>query len=122
VNDLFGEQRVRIDGNPKLEGIANHVLELVHRNPSLLDGDTVGEINRKVYLDVMLDSGLVPILKSGDVEKFKEWFLNKKNCDTEEEVARSLRYLIERDLARISAKAVKAAEENRQRIARSVKR
>lgn len=87
----------------------------------MLNGETVGEINRKVTLEVMLDSGLVPIIKSGNTENFKSWFLDKKQCPTEEEIARALRYLVERDYLRLPSKVIVAAEQNRQRISRSVR-
>ncbi len=122
VVDLFGEQRIRIDGNPKLEGIANHILNLYSRDKSLLDGDSVGEINRKVHLEVMLDNGLIPIILTGEVSKFQAWYLNKKtNPDTEEEVARALRYLSDKDYVRLPKEALITAEGHRQRIARSMK-
>ena len=120
--DLFGAQRIVISGNPKLEGIANHILELYQRNPHILDGDSIGEINRQVHLSVMLDNGLLPVLQSGSTDNFKAWYLDKKkNPDTEEECARALRYLVERDYLRLPKKAIEEAERHRQRIARSVK-
>ena len=120
--NLFGETRVSISGNPKLAGIANHIMEIKRRTPNLLDGDSIGEINRKVHLEVMLDNGLIPIIQSGDVAKFREWYIDKKqNSDTEEECARALRYLAEHDYERLPAKAVQDAERQRQRISNSVK-
>lgn len=120
--DLFGENRIHIPDNPKLEGIANHILEIYQRNPAVLDGDTIGEINRKVHLEILLDNGLTPIIKSGDIGQFTAWYLDKKqNCDTEEECARALRFLVERDYVRLPARAVAEAERHRQRISQSVK-
>jgi hypothetical protein len=120
--DLFGETRISISGNPKLEGIANHILEIKRRVPNLLDGESIGEINRKVHLEIMLDNGLIPVIQSGDTTKFKEWYLNKKlNTDTEEECARALRYLVEHDYCRLSSKVIQDAERQRQRISNSVK-
>ena len=121
--DLFGEQRIHIEGNPKLEGIANHILALYQRNNHILDGESIGEINRQVHLEVMMDNGLIPVLQSGDTDKFKAWYLDKKcNPDTEEEVARALRYLVSADFIRLKSSVIQKAEQHRQRISRSVKR
>ena len=124
--DIFGETRIRIEGNPKLEGIANHILQIYKRMPEILDGDTIGQINRKVNLEIMLDNGLRNILNTAPQTElytaFQVWYLDKKqNCDTEEETARALRYLVERDYLRLPAKAITSAEQHRERIARSVK-
>ncbi len=120
--DLFNEpQRIIINGNPLLQAIANHILVLVQRNPSLIDGDTVGDINRRVTLAIYYDNGLVPILQSGSKEQFTQWFMNRKLVHTEEEIARALRYLVQNDHIRLSKKVLDAAEQHRQRIARSVK-
>ena len=121
TTDLFGELRISISGNPLLEGIANHILELVGRNPELLDGDKVGQINRKVTLAIYFDSGLLPVLQTGSKENFTEWFMNRKNVPAEEEIARALRYLIQHDYCRISSVAIQDAERHRVRISRSVK-
>lgn len=120
--NLFGEQRIKIDGNPKLEGIANHILNLYSHDKTLLDGGTIGEINRKIHLAMMLDNGLAKVILTGDIEHFRTWYLNKKaNTETEEEIARALRYLSERDYLRLPKEVLINAEQHRQRIARSVK-
>lgn len=119
--DIFGETRIHIDGNPKLEGIANHILEIYHRDPDILNGDTIGQINRQIHAEVMLENGLTPVLKSGDIEKFKQWYLDRKrNTDTEEETARALRYLVENDYMRLPARAIQEAERHKQRISNSL--
>jgi hypothetical protein len=119
--DLFGERRIKIEGNLLLEGIANHILDLYSKDPELLNGDSVGEINRKVTLAIYFDNGLLQVLQSGAKEQFIEWFMNKKLAHTEEEIARALRYLVQNDYLRLPSKALIDAERHRQRIARSVK-
>lgn len=121
TTDFWGEKRIHISGNPLLEGIANHILELVNRDPELLNGERVGDINRKVTLAIYFDNGLLPVLRSGSREQFTEWFMNKKLVHTEEEIARALRYLVEHDHCRLPAKAVRQSEVDRYRIARSVR-
>lgn len=119
--DLFGEKRISINGNPFLETIANHILELIGRNPSLLDGGKMGDINRKITLAIYFDSGLAQVLQSGSKEMFSEWFMNRKGVPTEEEIARALRYLVQHDYCRLPAGVIRQSEIDRQRIARSVK-
>lgn len=119
--DLFGEKRIRIEGNPKLEGIANHILDLYGRKPEILNGATIGEINRKVTLAVWFDDGLQQRLTSDNpVQEFINWFMDKKQCVNEEEVARALRYLSEKDYVRLPKVAIEVAEQHRKRIARSL--
>ncbi len=120
-SNLFGEPRIRIEGNPLLEGVCNHILELVQRNPELLNGKTVGEIDRQLTLAIWVDNGAKLIVQSGDWQKFSEWVMNQKVCIDAETVGRSRRFLAERDYIRLPQEAIKNAEGHRQRIARSVK-
>ena len=120
--DLFGERRIQITGNPKLEGICNHILDATARHPDLLNGDTVGDINRKVTHALWCDNGLLEVIASGNNDLFKQWYFDKKRCYLEEEVARGMRELVSRDFVRLPAKAIVAAEGHRQRIARSLHR
>lgn len=120
TTDMFGERRITIPGNSYLADIANHVLELTERDPSLLTGNSIGEINRKVTLAVWEDSGLTPQVLAGGREAFRQWFMNAK-LKQEDEITRALRYLVEKDLRRLPADVIKKAEAHRQRIARSVR-
>ncbi len=120
--DLFGEPaRVEIDNNGVLERVANHILDVVRRNPSLTDGETVGEIERKLLISVWLDDGLrtlIPDVKQrGDITNW----LRSKQCVDPETVGRARRYLQSKDLIRLPQKAIVEAERHRERIARSVK-
>jgi hypothetical protein len=120
---FFGDdtQIVRIPSNELLARICNHILELVKRNPDLLDGDKVGEIDRKLMLEIWQEEGLNRILNPEQWEKFSEWAMNPKTCPDPEAISRARRYLLEKDMIRISSTAIKQAEQHRQRIARSVK-
>jgi len=121
TQDLFGEERITIPGNSYLADIANHILELTARDKSLLTGNSIGEINRKVTLAVWEDSGLTPQVFAGGREAFRAWFMNAK-LKQEEEIARALRWLVQHDHRRLPSKAIQDAEQHRQRIARSVAR
>ena len=122
MTDLFSQTRIIIQGNPLLEGIANHILELVQRNPELLKGDKVGVIDRKLLLAIWFDEGLNQILNSEQWEAFKAWAMNPKTCPDPEAISRARRYLAERDYIRLPKQAIEDAERQRQRISRSVRR
>lgn len=121
--DLFGESpRIHIEGNPLLAQIANHILEIARRHPEVLDGDNVGEIDRKLMIYVWLDDGLRNLIPNDDQRATITLWLRSKACVDPDAIGRARRYLVERDLMRISQTAVKNAEQHRERIARSVKR
>ena len=117
-DNLFGEKIIRIKGDDYLNKIAQHIYDLVTREPELLEVTTnkMGDINRKIQFAMMCDNGLLPILQSGNKDKFKTWFLSD-DCPTEEETARATRGLIESDYIRLPAKVIKRSEDLKHRIA-----
>ncbi len=124
--DFFGEYYddpvVKLEDNKYLEKLSNRILGLTKRHPNLLDGDTIGEINRKVMLAVWLDNGLERQIPDKDLRRsIIEWLKNTKIAVSEENTSRAVRYLAGKDLIRLPSKAVQDAERHRQRIARSVK-
>ena len=122
MTNLFGEQRIHIEGNPKLEGIANHILELVARDPTLLEGDKVGIIDRQITLALWYEEGLNQFIPEDKREAFANWFSDLRNCSDEEAISRARRYLVERDIIRLPQKAILNAETHRRNISRSVKK
>lgn len=118
---LFGEKHIKIDGNPLLESIANHILDLVERKPAVQDGDTMAHIDRHLALELWYDEGLGRFIPEDKRAEFEAWFCSPKSCPDYEAITRARRYLQSMDLFRPSAKAVIDAERHRQRIARSVK-
>ncbi len=120
MTDLFGEQRIQITGNPLLEGLCNHILQLVEKDPELLNGEQVGIINRKLTLALWKDEGLRNVLDSENMERFEGWFMNIKSCPGVEAIERAVRYLSSNDFIRLPKKAIEDAERHRQRISRSV--
>ncbi len=123
--NLFGEPydepRVKIEDNPLLQTTCNHLLDLTKRFPNLLDGKTVGEIDRKIMLAIWMENGVTKIVRNGSVEDFIAWAKKPKLCISEELVSRARRYLLEHDMIRINASAIQEAERHRLRIAKSVK-
>jgi hypothetical protein len=117
--DLFGEKHIRIKGDDYLNKIAQHIYDLVIREPDLLSGESMNAIYRQIQFAMMTDNGLIPVIQSGDKDKFKSWFLSR-DCPTEEETARATRGLLEADLIRLPAKIIKRSEQFKQRIAGSL--
>ena len=121
MTNLFGEQRIQIAGNPLLEGLCNHILQLVDKDPELLTGDQVGIIDRKLTLAMWMEEGLCRILTGDQMEAFMEWAMDPKKCPDPEAISRARRYLAERDMIRLPQKAIQDAERHRQRISTSVR-
>ena len=121
TTDLFGETRVHIPDNPTLEREANHILELVAREPELLNGNKVGEIDRKLLLAVWKDNGVREIVQRADWNLFETWAMTAKLCVDPEIVSRARRWLAEHDHIRLPQQAVADAERQRQRIGRSLR-
>ena len=121
ATNLFGEQRIRIEGNPLLQDLCNHILDLVKRQPNLLDGNKVGDIDRKLTLAIWMEEGLWQFIPEDKRAVFELWFMNAKHCPDDESISRARRYLAEKDYIRLPQQAVQDAERHRQRIARSVK-
>ena len=121
MDDMFGGPHIIINENPLLAGIANHILELVKEYPELIDGLTVGEIDRKLTLAIWFSEGLNRILTDEQKEQFTTWAMNPKTCPDPEAISRARRYLVEKDYIRLPKQAIETAERHRQRIARSVK-
>ncbi len=121
-NKEYDDPVVRLEDNKYLEKLSNQILDLTKRFPNLLDGDTIGEINRKVMIAVWLDNGLTTQIPNKELRaSFVEWLKNTKVAISEENTSRSVRFLAGKDLIRLPSKAVQEAERHRQRIARSVK-
>ncbi len=122
LGKYYDDPVVKLEDNKYLEKLSNHILGLTKRHPNILDGDTIGEINRKVMLAVWLDNGLERQLPDKDTLKaLLEWLKNTKVAIGEENTSRAVRFLASKDLIRLPSKAVQDAERHRQRIARSVK-
>ena len=119
--DFFGNTRIQIEGNPLLEMIANHILDLVQREPALLDGEQVGVIDRKIMVALWADDGIREFIPADKWESFKAWATNPKRMVDPEAISRARRYLAEKDYIRLSQTAIKSAEFQRQRIGQSVK-
>jgi len=114
MKDLFGEDRVDIPGNTTLATMANIIVGLTKMDPTLLDGSSINEIDKKLRLAVWKEQGLVKVL--GDrMEAFEEWFNNAPFIDPEI-IRRTRQYLVQHDFIRLSAEAVRDAERKRGQV------
>lgn len=118
-NDLFGEPRIQVKGNPVLEKAANHLLLLLqNRERELLNGETVGEIDRRLCAEYWLDEGLRNIIPEDKRQAFVDFMLKATEADV---ITRARRYLTEQDVIRLPAVAVQNAERHRARIASAMR-
>lgn len=120
--DFFGETHIKIKGDTKLNDIANRVYQLYQRSPELFKGESIGALNRKIHLELMLDDGLRGVIPTGSIEQFRLWYCDKqKNSTTEEECARAFRELVHEGKILLEAHVILKAERDRQRISGNMK-
>ncbi len=104
LGEYYDEPVVDIKDNEYLARLSNQILDLKKKYPNLFDGDTIGEINRKVMLAVWLDNGLErEITDRALLKSLIEWLKNTKIAISEENTSRAVRYLASRDLIRLPA-------------------
>ena len=122
IEDMFGEKRITIKGDSKLNAIAQLLYDINNRKPEIVkNGESIGSINRHLHYEVLCESGILPIIKSGSTEQFKEWYLSKE-YPTEEECARAFRELVKENHILLGRDVILAAEEHRRRIASNMKK
>lgn len=105
---------VRIPDNPVLERACNRLLDMIRKNPSLIDGDSMGQIDRRLYAEVAWEDRFAKLV----APERKDTFIQAMMGLPEPEVfTRARRELLSRDRIRVSSKAVKSGEQHRARIA-----
>ena len=115
--DLFNEARIpagSIKGNPVLE-------QVVERHPEVLDHDTVGQVDRAILAEVLLDAGLRDRLLTADtrmeaVAVFREELVATGGPRAPESLRRGRQWLVEHDHIRLSAAAIRAAAKHQAHI------
>ncbi len=110
--------RIHIKDNPVLEKMANRLLEMIERDPSLLNGLSVGEIDRRLYSEILWEDGLQRIIPSDKKAEFQNIVIKTQDSEI---ISRSRRFLLENDHIRLSASVIKQAEQYRSRISRSMR-
>ncbi len=116
--DMFGEPHISIPDNPTLEKAANRILLMVQRDPTLLDGDTTGVVDRRIYAEVLWEDGLQQFIPS---DKKDDFIHIVQKCTEADVLSRARRELLQRDLIRVSAKAVQSSERFRSRISKAMR-
>lgn len=117
--DLFNEQRVMIPDNKPLEEAANLILHLVKYNPALLDGETMGEIDRAIMAEAWLDVGLLK--NATDEFAFRLFIGSLPSCYDTDVLRRARRWLIEHDAIRVSKEVILNAEKQKAKITSSMR-
>lgn len=121
-HDLFGQPAqyvnesrpmMKIPGNETLEKACTLLLGLIRETPELIDGDTIAEVDRKIYAEVLWNACFKDI-----VAQDKKWMFTKAmmKAPDAELYSRARRELQSRDYIRLSSKAVKSGEQFRARI------
>jgi hypothetical protein len=116
--DLFSEPHIRIPNNEILENAANRLLALYHEDKELFDGETRGEVDRKVFAEILWRDGLQRIIPSDKKEEYLKIFMKAPEGEV---ITRAIRYLFSEELIPISRKLILAGERMRARIAQSMK-
>jgi len=115
--DLFNEARIpagSIKGNPVLEQAATIVIQVVEHHPEVLDHDTVGQVDRAILAEVLLEEGLLGIM-DGSVNsrypenRFRELMVKTGGARAPESLRRGRQWLVEHDHIRLSAAAIRDA-------------
>lgn len=116
--DLMGEIHISIPDNKVLENAANRLLAMYQENPNLFDGFSKGEIDRKIFAEILWQDGLQLLIPT---DKKGEYVKTMLAAPEGEVVTRAFRWLVQNDHIRLSAKVIKSAEQMRARIAQSMK-
>lgn len=113
--DLFGEEReqVRIKDNKVLERACNRLLDLYHHYSELFDGNTMAEIDRKIYAELLWQDCFQTLIKPEKKGIFVSAMLKAPEWDI---YTRARRELLSKGNIKVSARAVIDAERHRARI------
>ncbi len=114
--DLFGAEHseIRIKDNAILERACNRLLDMIRRNPELLDGDSMGEIDHRVFAEILWEDGFQNLISHSKKQIFIDAVMKVQESDI---FTRARRELLSRDLIRVSSKAIQSGERFRVRIA-----
>ena len=117
--DLFGEPNITIPNNEVLSKACNRLLLMGKNNPNITDGESVGEIDRKIFAEVLWEDGLQNLIPS---EKKSDFIKIMLKAPESEVITRARRYLTEHDYPnyRLSAKVIRKSEQMRNKIAGSL--
>lgn len=105
--------RVVIAGNEVLQKACNRLLEMIDRDPSLLDGNSMAEVDRKLYAETLWEDGIHRLLSIDKKPAFIDIVIKTQDSEV---TSRARRWLLEHDYIRLSSQVVKKAEQFRARI------
>lgn len=105
---------VHIPDNPVLERACNRLLGMIRKDPSLIDGDSMGQIDRRLYAEVAWEDRFAKLVAAERKQVFIDAMVSLPDAEV---LTRARRELLSRDRIRVSSKAVKSGEQHRARIA-----
>lgn len=116
-HDLFNEPHefpsVQIKDNQILERACNRVLIMTKNDPHLLDGDSMGEIDHRLYAEILWQDCFQNLIAPQRKHVFIAVMLRSPDAEV---YTRARRELLSRDLIRVSSKAVQSGERFRAKI------
>lgn len=117
--DLFNEPHITIKDNVVLEKACNRLLLMYQRDASLFDGDSMGQITRRLYAEILWEDGLQKLIPNDKKGEYVTAMLKMPESDV---ITRALRYCTNTiDAIRLPARAIQEAERMRARIAGSMR-
>ncbi len=116
--DMFGEPHTEIKDNPILEKACNRLLLMYQKDKSLFDGDTMGEIDHRIYAEILWEDGFQKLISPDKKQIFINAIMKVQESDI---FTRARRELLSRDLIRVSSRAIQNAERHRARISSSMR-
>ncbi len=111
--DLFGKPRIQIRDNAVLERAANRLFIMCQKTPELLDGDSMGQIDRRIYAEILWEDAFKELIKPDRKQVFIDAVMKVQESDV---YTRARRYLLEHDIIRLKPSVIKKAEQMRSMI------
>lgn len=116
--DLLGNPHISIKDNQVLEAACNRILAMAKENPELLNGDTMRQVDRQLYAEILWRDCFATLISPERKQVFINTMLKAPEADI---YTRARRELLSRDLIRVSAKAIRDAEQFRARISSAMR-
>ena len=112
--DLFGAKRfVELHDNPTLQKMAERVYAMYEADKTISNGDSVGQIDRKICALVWLDDGLNNLIHSDQKEEFLKIMAKASEAEV---ITRARRWLTEKNYLPLPAPVIRKSEQQRMRI------
>ena len=120
--DLFGNRTggyiardasVHIAGNETLANACNRLIKMVREDESLIAADSIKEVDARIFAELAWQDRFAKLIAPERKEVFIQAMLGLPDAEL---FSRARRELVSRDIIRLSAKAIRSAEQHRARI------